>query len=184
MRITSGLLRGRQIQVPRGIRPTQDRVRQAIFSALGESVVGARVLDLFAGSGSLGLEAISRGAARVIWVEVDPAAASIIRRNVAGLCTGAGSVVCADVFLWLRRAHLEPFDLVFADPPYDPHRSYRWLEKTLPLLEERSIVRNGGLLIFEMSASEKAEGRPGWDLIWDRRYGGTRVSMFRRQQIE
>lgn len=184
MRIISGTLGGRRILAPRSIRPTQDKVRQAIFSALGEAVVGARVLDLFAGSGSLGLEAYSRGAASVVWVEGDARVAANLRKTVAELCPNAGRVVRAEALAWLARAaRRESFDLVFADPPYDRPGAMRWMEKTLPLLEQGSIVEYGGLVVFEMSAAEKPILSPAWHLAWDRTYGDTRVVMARRQGV-
>lgn len=183
MRITGGHLGGRRLQAAPGVRPTQDKVRQAIFSALGERVAGARVLDLFAGTGSLGFEAVSRGAASVCWVESNARVAALIRATADALCPAAGRVAQADALAWLRRvANLESFDLVFADPPYDRDGSRRWLEKTLPLLESGSIVKAGGVLIFEMSARETPAVSPGWELIWDRTYGDTRVCMLHRKE--
>jgi 16S rRNA (guanine966-N2)-methyltransferase len=181
MRITGGKFGGRLLKVVPGIRPTQDKVRQAIFSALGARVVNARALDLFAGTGALGLEAVSRGAAYVCWVEANARAAAQLRRAIAELCPNAGRVVTADALAWLRRAANEmSFDLVFADPPYDRTAEHSWMEKTLCLLEQGSIVVPRGILVFEMSASESPAERHGWRVIWDRCYGDTRVSMLER----
>jgi 16S rRNA (guanine966-N2)-methyltransferase len=183
MRITGGKLGGRRLEAAPGIRPTQDKVRQAIFSALGARVVDARALDLFAGTGSLGLEAASRGAASVCWVESNARAAARLRKTVESLCPSVGRVVQADALAWLRRAaFVESFDLVFADPPYDRAGTQRWMEKTLPLLERGPIVVPGGLLVFEMSAAESPVERLGWRVVWDRLYGDTRVSMLERTE--
>lgn len=189
MRITSGQLGGRLLKSPPGAtRPTQDKVRQAIFSALGEFTVGARVLDLFAGSGALGLEAWSRGAAEVVWVEEDRRALAVLKENLRQLCPDAGAktrCVGTDVFKFLEAWPKHPadviFDLVLADPPYDRAGEWRWLEKTLPALEAGPILRPGGFLVFEQGAREQPVIRAGWALIWDRTYGGTRVFMYRRE---
>jgi len=187
MRITGGSLRGRELRAPRsGARPTQDQVRAAIFSALGGGVAGARVLDLFAGSGALGLEAWSRGAAEVCWVERDRRALVTLRENVRRLCPDGGArarCVGQDVFRFLAHPAAAPaggWDLVLADPPYDRDSAARWLEKTLPALEAGSMLRAGGLLVFEAGAAEPPAARAGWTLLWDRTYGGTRVTMYRR----
>jgi 16S rRNA (guanine966-N2)-methyltransferase len=117
MRVVAGEYRGRRLQAPRGtsVRPTSDRVREALFSILGD-IEGLRVLDLFAGSGALAIEALSRGAASATLVENDRAALDAIRANLAPLEGANAEIVRADALAWLggRRG---PFDLVFADPP-------------------------------------------------------------------
>jgi 16S rRNA (guanine966-N2)-methyltransferase len=203
MRITSGTLGGRQLKSPSGeTRPTQDKVRQAIFSGLGDFVIGARVLDLFAGCGALGLEAWSRGAAEVVWVESDRRTLEVLKENLRQLCPDAGAkarCVGTDVFKFLEfsgRGLLAPrvaagappaalagqFDLVLADPPYDRGGEQQWLEKTLPALETGPILRPGGFLVFELGAYGQPAVRAGWVLAWDRTYGGTRVLMYRRSE--
>ena len=202
MRITGGNLGGRLLKSPPGeARPTQDKVRQAIFSALGEFTVGARTLDLFAGCGTLGLEAWSRGAVEVVLVEGDRRTLDVLKENMRQICPGAGAKVrCVgvDVFKFLELAArgdgatdagaVAPahktagaFDLVLADPPYDRAGVQRWLEKTLLALETGPILRPGGFLVFEMGDYEQPVARAGWTLIWDRTYGGTRVLMYRRE---
>ncbi|CAA9516619.1 MAG: 16S rRNA (guanine(966)-N(2))-methyltransferase [uncultured Solirubrobacteraceae bacterium] len=121
MRIIAGAYGGRRLQVPRGTdtRPTSERVREALFSILGDEVSGARVLDLFAGSGALGLEALSRGAASATFVDSAEAAVRSIRANLAAL-SAAGDVTRAEVAAYLRTAsgRGRHYDLVFLDPPY------------------------------------------------------------------
>nr|WP_296767647.1 16S rRNA (guanine(966)-N(2))-methyltransferase RsmD [Rhodococcus sp. (in: high G+C Gram-positive bacteria)] len=120
-RIVAGIAGGRTLKVPpRGTRPTSERVREALFSALQAQIDlnGAAVLDLFAGSGALGLEALSRGAASVLLVESDARAADVIRANVASVALAGAAVKCAPVAAVLSGAPLRRFDLVLADPPY------------------------------------------------------------------
>ena len=118
MRVVAGTFKGRRLVAPRGTRtrPTADRVREALFSMLGD-VGGARVLDLYAGSGALGIEALSRGADSAVFVESDARAIAAIERNLASIGVEA-TVWRRDVLRFLARAD-GPFDLVFCDPPYD-----------------------------------------------------------------
>jgi len=121
LRIIGGDWRSRRLRFPAGagLRPTPDRVRETLFNWLGPRVIGARALDLFAGSGALGLEALSRGASRVDFVERRRPAVEALRANLALLGGGSrADVVCAEALSWLRRA-AGPWDLVFIDPPFD-----------------------------------------------------------------
>ncbi len=121
MRIVAGRAKGRRLAPPAGAtRPTSDRVREALFSSVGAALPleGARVLDLFAGTGAVGLEAASRGAARVVLVESDRRALAVVRRNVATVALPGVEVVASPVTRFLDRQQAEPFDVVFADPPY------------------------------------------------------------------
>src|SRR6187397_1353436 len=119
MRVIAGSAGGVRLAVPkRGVRPTMDRVKAAIFSSLGEAIIGARVLDLFAGTGALGIEALSRGAASVVFVENDRRAVAVIEKNLAHTRL-TGAIHALDVFTYLDRlAAPESFDIIFADPPY------------------------------------------------------------------
>lgn len=187
MRITGGILKGRLLKVPAGpLRPTQDKVRAALFSMLGEAVVGARVLDIFAGSGALGLEAWSRGAKSVCWVDSDPVVLRVLRANVETLCTpDGGRVECrrADALRLLETgAGGPPFDIILADPPYDRDDTKRWLEKTLLALETGPILAPEGLLVFEQAARQDIPETPGWILLRDRTYGETRLLLFRSER--
>jgi 16S rRNA (guanine966-N2)-methyltransferase len=180
MRITAGTFGGRHIKVPDGIRPTQDKVRQAIFSSLGEYVVGAKVLDLFAGSGAMGLEALSRGAADVTWVENDRRVAETLRLNIEALCPDRSDRTDrSDAMAFLKTCR-ETYNLVLADPPYDRGAGKGLLEMTLKGLEGGSILAPHGVLVFELGAHEKPVERAGWEVLRDREYGGTRVLIYRR----
>ena len=179
MRITGGEFCGRPIKVPAGdkVRPTQDRVRGALFSMLAAVVPGARVLDLFAGSGAVGLEAVSRGAAEAVWVESDRRHVAILKENVRAFAA-AGRVVGDDCLRWLRQAVDEPFDLAFADPPYEWALS-NGFAGIAELLQARKLLLAGGLLVVEQPTELAAAALPGWEMLRDRAYGHTRLVMYR-----
>lgn len=179
MRITGGEFCGRKIKVPAGdrVRPTQDRVRGALYSMLAAFVPGARVLDLFAGSGSVGLEAVSRGAIEAVWVEADRRHVAILQENVRAM-GAAGRVFGDDCLHWLQHAACEPFDLAFADPPYD------WaLENGFAgiaaLLRSRKLLRPGGILVAEQPTKLAAADLAEWKMLRDRAYGHTRLVVYR-----
>lgn len=180
MRVSAGEAKGKRLRVPRGVaaRPTQDRVREAIFNALGGRVLDAEVLDLFAGIGTLGIEALSRGARRAVFVEVDPRTAAGLRANlqVAGLQDRA-EVWRADVLRALRRLQDrgDRFDLVFLDPPY---RS-GWLQRALQALAQSPVLRDEGLVVAEGVRGEPVEVE-GLEVTWQRAYGDTAVTFLRR----
>lgn len=186
MRVSGGRARGIPLRVPRGValRPAMDRLRQGVFSSLGPRVEGARFLDLFAGTGSYGLEALSRGAAGGVFVERNSDAVSVLRSNLAAVCAsvGCGSAVArvsaVDVFSW-QPVGGELFDLVFADPPFDD------LEANAEALfgGVTRLLRNdpAGLFIFEMPGECNVCGA-GWRQV--RRIGKGRgqptCGIFRR----
>ncbi|MCX2733659.1 16S rRNA (guanine(966)-N(2))-methyltransferase RsmD [Saccharopolyspora sp. NFXS83] len=176
-RIVAGSAGGRRIEVPpRGTRPTSDRVREAVFSALEAAVDldGARVLDLYGGSGALGLEALSRGAGHATFVEADRRAAQIIRRNATTLGFRDVAVEQAKAETALATPPAEPYDLVLADPPYDldPAR----LAQVLDALATGGWTASGGLVVLEQSTRS---GDPAWPAPLTRertrRYGDTAV---------
>lgn len=120
LRLIGGRWRGRKLPVPEveGLRPTGDRVRETLFNWLAPFLPGARCLDLFAGTGALGLEALSRGAEHVRLLERDPAAIACLRENLQRLAAEGARLERAEALEWLRRAGPEPFDVVFIDPPF------------------------------------------------------------------
>lgn len=186
MRITGGEIGGRLLKAPRsGLRPTQDRVRASLFSILGERVPGARFLDLFAGTGAVGIEAWSRGAAAVCWVESAPAVVRCLEENVRTLCAGQGRIVRGEVLKVLRPGFAEPpFDLVYADPPYarDPRADEareQWV-RLMERLEAAAVVAPGGWMVMEQRDGEPVLERVGWLLVRDRRYGGSRLRILER----
>lgn len=172
MRIVAGTRKGARIFAPAGARtrPTSDRVREALYSILGP-IDDARVLDLFAGSGALGLEALSRGASSAVFVEDDRAAVQAIERNIAKLTLSGASVVRTDALRFLAGA-TETYDLVFLDPPYELVESLR-----MPLATNLSrVLGDRGTAVVETAADVELE----LPLVkrTTRRYGSTRITIF------
>ena len=185
MRITGGEFGGRNLKVPKtdAIRPTQDRVREALFNIIQFEVPGADFLDLFAGSGAVGREALSRGAKSTTFVEANRRHLVVLKENLE---TFAGrtldtrrETVAADAYRWIATYSGPGFSIGFADPPYalGEEKGYA---SVLATLAERGVIRPEGLFIAEMTAVQKAEETPGWDLLRDRTYGKTRLCIWRR----
>jgi 16S rRNA (guanine966-N2)-methyltransferase len=151
LRIIGGSWRGRRLRFPASpqIRPTPDRVRETLFNWLARRVPGARCLDLFAGSGALGLEALSRGAAHVTFVESDPAAAREIAARLTEWGAHAASVEHSDARTFLGRAPAAPFEIVFLDPPF----ASALLEESAARLEQGGWLTDGALIYLECAAS-------------------------------
>lgn len=181
MRITGGIHRGRVLKVPDGleVRPTQDRVREALFNILMHDIAGARFLDVFAGSGAVGLEAVSRGAASVTFVERSLRHVAYIKSNAAMLKL-APEIVQADAYQYLAGFSGNPFDIVYADPPYALGEE-QGFEVVLKNLAERNVLKPGGLFVAETTFRMVATDLPGWDLCRDREYGKTRLIIWRRK---
>jgi 16S rRNA (guanine966-N2)-methyltransferase len=177
MRVVGGEARGRQFRAPAGrsTRPTSDRTREAIFGVLGSvaaeggvSVAGATVADLFAGSGAFGIEALSRGATRAVFVDDNSQAVATIKGNLEGLGLAgpAAVVVRSDVLRWLRSAG--PLDLVLCDPPYSFDRWPALADLLLPA---------AALVVLESGAP--VELGPAWEVLREKHYGGTVVTVAR-----
>jgi 16S rRNA (guanine(966)-N(2))-methyltransferase RsmD len=184
MRITGGELRGRRLKTPStaGLRPTQDSVREAVFSMLADIIAGSRFLDLFAGTGAVGLEAFSRGATSVVWVEKEPKAFRILQENIAAL---AGENLwhkanCADVFAWLKNTHTQKFDIIYADPPYDSDSSPDRTAEIMAALAASGVVAERGVFLAEQRSNIAAPCVDGWEPITERRYGRTKIMIFRK----
>lgn len=185
MRITGGTFRGRALRVPKSdaIRPTQDRVREALFNILAPEIPGADFLDLFAGCGAVGLEALSRGAASATFVERDRRHLAVLSENVRALGAKATVAVASDAYRYIASYSGPGFSIGFADPPYalGEERGYA---SFLATLAERGVIRPDGLFVAEMTAVQKAEETPGWDLLRDRVYGKTRLCVWRRLGVQ
>jgi 16S rRNA (guanine(966)-N(2))-methyltransferase RsmD len=162
----------------KGTRPTTDRVREALFNVLAANVdfSGIAVLDLYAGSGALGLEALSRGAAAALFVESDRRAAAVITANVEGLGVDGAVVRCAAVAAVLAGGAATPADVVFADPPYEVPVAE--VESVLATLGGRGWVAPGAVAVIERAASGPELAWPdGWSAWQVRRYGDTRLEF-------
>ena len=179
MRVITGKARGVQLKTPEGLqtRPTTDRVKEALFSIIQFDVPGTRVLDLFGGTGQLGIEAISRGAKSAVFVDAGEKACALIKENLRRCrMEGEGRVVRSDYLEFLSRCR-EKFDLVFLDPPY----AEVFLENSLKAITEIDILHSGGIIVTE---------RPtGKDLPWefegftrskDYKYGNTVLAIYRK----
>ena len=183
MRIVAGKFRGARIEAPKGLatRPTSDRVRQALFNVLEHGASGfdfadARVLDLFAGSGALGLEALSRGARFSLFVEESAEARAAIRRNVEALgLTGATKIWRRDATKLGPAGTLQPFDLVFCDPPYGRGLG----ERALAAAAEGGWVHAGAIAVLEERANAELALLAPFREIDRRRYGDTAILIAR-----
>jgi len=181
MRIISGKARGRRLKAPKGqhVRPTSARVKEALFNILPHDLGGTKVLDLFAGTGNLTIEALSRGAAEALLVDSSPRLEKTIRENLRRLdLSDRARVWTMPVTRALRRlaAQGERFDTIFVDPPY----GRRLLEPALKMIAEGALLRPSGVLIAEHSAREKPELTYGGLALTDqRRYGDTVLSFYR-----
>jgi 16S rRNA (guanine966-N2)-methyltransferase len=176
MRVIAGSAGGVRLAVPkRGVRPTMDRVKAAIFSSLGEAIIGARVLDLFAGSGALGIEALSRGAASAIFVEDDRQSAETIEKNLAKTNL-KGRVQHQDVFEFIRQRNAEKFQIVFADPPYEKARhGGNYTEKLLNNETLSQLLEPNGIFVLEKRPSETISELKLWRVIRRKTYGTTEI---------
>ncbi len=179
VRIIAGKAGRLAIKVPKAVaRPTTDFVRQAIFSILGPRVEDAAVLDLFAGSGAIGLEALSRGAASCVFVDEHRQAEMVIRENLTKSKLNGGRVVKADVHAWVSR-DTGRYDLIFADPPYAKTSLERDHLKELlakPHLLER--LADDGLLVAECATSTRSPEGTGWRLVERREYGSSAILLY------
>ena len=187
MRVIAGSAGGVRLAVPkRGVRPTMDRVKAAIFSSLGDAIVGARVLDLFAGSGALGIEALSRGAASAVFVEDDRQSAEAIQKNLAKTKLN-GRVRHQDVFDFLRQVSTaEKFQIIFADPPYEKAQRGE-SSHTQKLLNNESLLQllePNGIFVLEKRPGEPLRETKLWRIIRQKAYGATEVLFLNQSAID
>jgi len=180
VRVIAGRYGGRRLQAPIGsqVRPTSDRVKEAIFNILAGRLENAIVLDMFAGTGNLGIEALSRGAQKVIFIEQSQNSLRTIRSNLASLGIAAEDyqLIAGDAFKAIGRLRRLPerFDLVFVDPPYDKG----FAEKALSTLAEADVMQSGGLVIVETASRETVPQALHFELLRQSVYGDTTVYFF------
>jgi 16S rRNA (guanine966-N2)-methyltransferase len=185
MRVIAGSAGGIQLHVPKhGVRPTMDRVKAAVFSSLGEAVISARVLDLFAGSGALGIEALSRGAVSVFFVDEARQSIEAIEKNL-GKAKLQGRVREQDVFEFLKHfSSPEKFEIIFADPPYEQTKTgERFTEKLLSNETLPQLLEPNGLFVLEKRPAEEIPRTKFWEIIRRKRYGSTEVLFLRLATI-
>jgi len=181
MRIISGTSRGRKLGTLKNniIRPTSDRVKESIFNILGKEVEGKIVLDLFAGTGSLGIEALSRGARSVLFVERGRQALRLIKKNLSQCgMEGQSEILPKDVYraIGILRQRGKSFDLILMDPPYEQGL----IQKALKKLDSEKIYHKDSILVIEHDRREPLPDVTGrWDLIRQRRIGDTVVSFLK-----
>jgi 16S rRNA (guanine966-N2)-methyltransferase len=179
-RVVAGSAGGLFLKVPRHFpsRPTQDRVKQALFSSLGARVIDARVLDLYAGTGALGIEALSRGAAACTFVESDPRAIPVLRANLDH-CRLAGTVIKQDAASFLASCTEESFDLILLDPPYVKEKLC--LDESPLLAPLARATASDGLIVWEHEARNTWQNPPHLEVIKSSRYGETALTFLRRR---
>lgn len=178
IRIIAGQWRGRRLPVldAEGLRPTTDRVRETLFNWLMYDVSGARCLDLFAGSGALGLECLSRGAANTVFVESDKRVATQLQQNLQTLSSqSSGDVVVQNAVNFLRRPAKSPFDLIFLDPPFNSEL----LNQVTPLLAQYGWLAEGALIYVEQASKKDAETVPDeWQVHKEGKAGYCRYTLY------
>ena len=179
LRLTGGTLRNRSVRAPSGraVRPTPARVKEALFSILGPRIDGARVLDLFAGSGALGLEALSRGAAHATFVEAHRPTAEALRRTVADLALSERATVLALPAERAARTLDGRYDIVFADPPY----AQPYPAETFGDLRRRGAIGPESVIVYEHSARSSAPDDPAFRCERTARYGAVALSFLRSE---
>lgn len=185
MRIIAGKAKGYNIKVPQGeVRPTQDRVREALFNIIGPIIEGAKVLDLYCGSGSVGLEALSRGAASARMVDTARASCAMARQNLDKSKLTGGSVVQSDCLQFVRR-DAGKYDIIFADPPYAKAIGDRDMIAELMTDRLHELLADDGYFIAEAQLGYgvgdiHTREFPGWRLIDERSYGKNTILFYRK----
>jgi len=181
MRVITGKARGVQLKTPDGMltRPTTDRVKEALFSIIQFELPGARVLDLFGGTGQLGIEALSRGAKEAVFVDAREDACKLIRENLRrAKMEKEGKVVRSDYLDYLKRCR-ESFDIILLDPPY----AEVFLENSLKMITEIDILQSGGIIVAERPVGKELPWEfPGFTRSRDYKYGKTLLTLYRKEQ--
>ena len=179
MRVITGKARGVNLKTPEGLqtRPTTDRVKEALFSIIHFDIPGARVLDLFGGTGQLGIEALSRGAKEAVFVDASDKACALIKENLRRCkMEREGRVVRADYMDYLSRCR-EQFDIILLDPPY----AEVFLENAIKKLTEIDILQSGGIIVAERPVGKELPWDfPGFTRSKDYKYGKTLITLYRK----
>ena len=179
MRVITGKARGVVLKTPEGMltRPTTDRVKEALFSIIQFDIPGCRVLDLFGGTGQLGIEALSRGAKSAVFVDMSDVACKLIKENLRRTKLEAdATVVRCDYMDYLRRCH-DKFDIIFLDPPY----AEVFLENSLKCITEIDILQSNGIIVTERPLDKDIPGIfSGYSRSKDYKYGNTLITLYRK----
>ena len=178
MRVISGRARGTKLFAPEGLdtRPTLDRVREAVFSMIFGMTDGARVLDLFAGSGAMGLEALSRGAAECDFVDIAPAACKCIRQNLEKTRLEGATVFNTDFKSFLKKC-TGGYDLIFLDPPYESG----YYDNALDMIREQNLLADDGIIVAECAHGDSFDPR-GFEINRQRKYGKATVFLLQKAE--
>ncbi len=176
LRIIAGQWGGRKVDFPDllGLRPTSDRIRETLFNWLQADMIGARCLDLFAGSGALGIEALSRGAGDVVMVDNTQAAISKIKQNLTMLKDENGQALRSDALVYVVRDDIEPFDIVFLDPPF----TSGLLEKSIEVLSGGNCLKVGTLIYIESEKRLDIAVPENWRNLKEKRAGQVKYALF------
>jgi len=176
LRIIAGQWRGRKLSFPDlpGLRPTSDRIRETLFNWLQADVRGARCLDLFAGSGALGFEALSRGAADVVFVENSQAIISQLKQNLVALKDERGQMCRSDALLFVARDDVAPFDVVFLDPPFKKGL----LEKSISALQASGCLKTGSLIYIESEKTLDIRTPENWQNLKEKKAGQVKYGLY------
>ncbi len=180
MRVITGKARGVALKTPEGLqtRPTADRVKEALFSIIQFDIPGARVLDLFGGTGQLGIEALSRGAKSVVFVDEREDSCRLIKENLRRTkLEGEGQVIRSDYLAYLKNCR-DSFDIIFLDPPY----AEVFLENSLNCITEIDILRSGGIIVAERPLGKELPWDfSGYSRSKDYKYGKTLLTLYRKE---
>lgn len=185
MRIITGKARGLKLTAPKNwdVRPTADRVKESLFNIIGSKIIGAQVLDLFAGTGNLGLESWSRGAQRVVFTDMSRESLRLVASNIAKCRAQADTeTICGDACQLIDRLYKKGlrFDFVFADPPYNKGL----VQKVIAALAQSPLLADGGYVIAEHSAHDGlGELPPQFELVRCETYGETKISFIRFAKV-
>ena len=183
MRVIAGCARGMRLQAPpTHTRPSTDRLREALFSILQARLEGAHILDLFAGSGALGIEALSRGAEKAVFVEEDRIAGKTLKKNLEQVrLAGRATVLECDVFAYLKSSRMV-FDIVLADPPYASNADCDLAGNLLSDSRLSELLSDDGLVVIEVEAERENPVAPGWEVIDRRVYGSSAILFYGWQE--
>lgn len=188
MRIIAGKAKGFPVKIPEGeVRPTQDRVREALFNILGTLIEGAHVLDLYCGSGSVGMEALSRGASTACMVDLSRQSCAMARKNLSKSKLEGGTVIQGDCLQFVKRDRGQ-YDIIFADPPYCKAIGDRDMIAELMTDRLAELLKDDGYFIAEAQlgygvGDSHSRDFPGWELVDERTYGGNTILFFKKSAL-